>query len=613
MQTLASDLRQFLNIEFEAQRQATHDTWRLPLKLRVQKGEALDGIEVLGAKVLGPSTPGTFFISREDLLFSLGKRRIRFRGNASKFKPGSYVRLHRGNPFDPQNSFGLEVLSVSESEMLLEGEYTPNINQVQPGPGWVLDSNVVDLRKFMYQALDRLEQESNHGLLANVLLYREAPVFDESARTIARQLMPFLGLNAQQAEAFINAYAAKNYYLIQGPPGTGKTRVLALLATALARQGQRVLVTSFTHRGINNALRKIHETTGYPHVMKVGKAAEAEDLGDVRNAERRPDLSAIDGQAYIVGATAFALWTSRLTDTEFDVIIFDEASQVNQVQAAAAMLRGQKFIFIGDHQQMPPIIAGEHADPLRRQSIFEYLFTAHPGTMLSATYRMHADLAHYASQHFYGGQLQSHSSAAGRTLRLPKPATSYADILSSDSPGVFLDLGHRNAKTSEYNEAWYVADLIRELLACGVPAREIAVVAPFRAQGALIRRQLRHRCSTTSPEELAEILVDTVEKMQGQERDVVLISLTNGLFDERLQRAEFYFLPNRLNVAITRARCKRIVVGSSNLFDTQLSDGQWQQWVHIFQDFCSAEPTFHLPLVRSPRPLRPVRRAVARR
>lgn len=604
---LADELHLFLDTEFEAQRQATHDTWRLPLKLRVQKGEALADVEVMAPPA---PQPGNIRAAAAIFAFQCGSRTIRVPNNASKFRPGSYVRLHRGNPFDPYESFELEVVSTSDTGMVLDGGFSTNIGQVKPGPSWVLDSNVVDLRRIMRKALDHVADQPEDGVLADVLVHRRAPIFSEEARVEALRQVSSLGLNAQQQEAFVKAYAAENYYLIQGPPGTGKTRVLALLATALAHQGQRVLVTSFTHRGINNALRKVQETTNYPHLVKVGKKAEAEDLGQVPNVEKRPDLRTTDGKGFIVGATPFALWTSRLADTEFDVVIFDEASQVNQMLATAAMARGRKFILIGDHKQMPPIIAGAHADPERKQSIFEYLFTAHPGSMLSVTYRMHKQLAQFASQHFYAGKLQAHVSAANRTLDIFFPALQYVDILSAQCPGIFVDLGHLNKKTSEFNEAWYIADIIRELLACGVPAREIAVVAPFRAQGALIRQQLRSRCSATSAEELAEIVVDTVEKMQGQERDVVLLSLTVGQFDERLHRAEFYFLPNRLNVAITRARVKRIVVGSSCLFDAQLPDAGLQEWVTTFQHFCSAENVVHLPLVRTPRPRRPVRRTV---
>ena len=296
----------------------------------------------------------------------------------------------------------------------------------------------------------------------------------------------------------------------------------------------------------------------------------------------------MDGQAFIVGGTAFSLWTSRMKGTRFDVVIFDEASQINQVQAAAAMLVGTKYVFIGDHQQMPPIIAGHHQDAERRQSIFEYLFAFSPGTMLTTTYRMNAAIADFSSRKFYGGALQSHASAATRTLILPVASEKYPDVFQAQEPSIFVDLLHANTKTSEYNEAHYIADMIGELLACGVPAQEIAVVAPYRAQGRLIRQYLNARCPEAGPEELDKITIDTVEKMQGQERDIVFISLTSGLFQDALQRAEFYFMPNRLNVALTRARVKRIVVGSSLLFSTRFDSPELQQWADNFKEFYSS-------------------------
>ena len=76
--------------------------------------------------------------------------------------------------------------------------------------------------------------------------------------------------------------------------------------------------------------------------------------------------------------------------------------------------------------------------------------------------------------------------------------------------------------------------------------------------------------------------------MQGQERDIVFISLTSGLFQDALQRAEFYFMPNRLNVALTRARVKRIVVGSSRLFSTRFDSPEFQQWADNFKEFYSS-------------------------
>ncbi|MBO2012585.1 hypothetical protein J4E00_26220 [Siccationidurans soli] len=101
-------------------------------------------------------------------------------------------------------------------------------------------------------------------------------------------------------------------------------------------------------------------------------------------------------------------------------------------------------------------------------------------------------------------------------------------------------------------------------------------------------RALAKRCAHVAPKELAQIVVDTVERMQGQERDVISLSLTLGKFDSALQRASFFFLPNRLNVAITRARVKRIIVGSSHLTLGNFGTLKLQAWADLFQDFLSS-------------------------
>ncbi|MCX7856012.1 MAG: AAA domain-containing protein, partial [Anaerolineae bacterium] len=163
-----------------------------------------------------------------------------------------------------------------------------------------------------------------------------------------------------QCEAFARAYATENYYLIQGPPGTGKTWVLAHLAKALAAEGQRVLITAFTHRAINNALRKVAQA-GWPHVCKVGQAHYADDL--CRDGVQIPNFERFDQSpytrvtgGYIVGATCFAVRTSRLRDYPFDTVIFDEAGQVTLPVAIAGMLSGQRYIFIGDHKQYVVVV-----------------------------------------------------------------------------------------------------------------------------------------------------------------------------------------------------------------------------------------------------------------
>ncbi|MGC8879743.1 MAG: AAA domain-containing protein, partial [Anaerolineae bacterium] len=139
-----------------------------------------------------------------------------------------------------------------------------------------MDEAVCDLRHILQSALDTLavsgaRREYIMGTLRGKVKPRLDAQREREAIRLAGHLERILGLNASQREAFVHAYTTENYYLIQGPPGTGKTRVLAMIASALAGVGQRVLVTAFTHRAIYNALRTIAKTTHYPHVFKVGQ------------------------------------------------------------------------------------------------------------------------------------------------------------------------------------------------------------------------------------------------------------------------------------------------------------------------------------------------------
>ena len=142
-------------------------------------------------------------------------------------------------------------------------------------------------------------------------------------------------------------------------------------------------------------------------------------------------------------------------------------------------------------------------------------------------------------------------------------------------------------------EATLTAFLVKDMIAGGIKPEEIAVIAPYRAQGREIREQIRK--ISNGQRWLDDILVDTVERIQGQERDVIIISLTTSDPLHAGNRAEFYFQLNRLNVALTRARKKRIVIGSSKLFNAQTGNEILDQNIEVFRRFYrSCKPVFHL-------------------
>jgi DNA replication ATP-dependent helicase Dna2 len=248
---------------------------------------------------------------------------------------------------------------------------------------------------------------------------------------------------------------------------------------------------------------------------------------------------------------------------------------------------------MGDQKQMPPVLTTRLSGGAFRDSVFGSLVERGYDTMLTETYRLNSDLADWPSCHFYDGQLTPAPWVAGWRVAYPRPPDRLMDILDPDEPKVFWDLGHRNTTTRSHKEADAVVELIAALLACGFPAKEMAVVVPYRAQARQIRNQLRR----LAPDGVIdrEIVVDTVERMQGQERDLVIVSLTtaNPAFAAGL--AEFFFQPERLNVAVTRPRKKLVIVGSRYVLNATLDDPTLQESVELLKDLLENCTTMSLP------------------
>jgi len=380
------------------------------------------------------------------------------------------------------------------------------------------------------------------------------------------------GMNDRQAEAVAHAIASDVCWLIQGPPGTGKTRVLAWIVSDLLAQGQRVLVTSFTHRAINNLLAAVAERI--PDSRRLAKLAPFKDpglAGSIEQQDRIAELSfARDGGGYVIGATPFALRSARLRGVDFDTVIIDEASQVTVPLAVMAMLAGRKFILAGDHRQLPPVTMSLSAAEAVSMSIFGRLVGRGFDTQLNVTYRLNDELCRWPSDTFYFSALYSHPRAAGRRLRLSRCAPEWTEAIASEKSVVWLAVPHRGCRSVAPEEGTLIAGLLEALHDGGIPWDEIGVVVPFRRQARYLRRRLAGRQpDRVSPPSLT---IDTVERMQGQEREVVVVSFTTSDEDFAHRLKDFLFLPQRLNVAATRPRSKLILVASPILL--KFAEGQ---------------------------------------
>jgi DNA replication ATP-dependent helicase Dna2 len=544
------------------------ELWNQPLATRVAQGRAIEGLRV--AKV-----------ERNGLIELACDR------NTSRFREGDILCLNQGSPyFQPRFTVTLE---EDDDTRLVVSTFDLMFNWAEvfrQDTGWILDEDQIDLSQFYLDALKHAgDSLIGRERILPLLMGRAQTTIDMARYDRGLALAEDFGLNGGQCEAFASAYAANLTYLIQGPPGTGKTIVLARLAQVLAEEGERVFVASFTHRAINNALNKLAEAAPDVPAIKIGEPTRADGLL-VENYASFDDSPFKDlGRGYVIGATPFAARSSRLGGVEFETVIFDEASQVTLPLAIMGMLSAKRYIFIGDQQQLPPVLRTKHHTEALATSVFGRLVDRGFDTMLTDTYRLSTELAEWPSRRFYQGELKPVPEARQRRLHYDAAPERLARILDPERPKVFVDLQHRNTTTRSHGEASLVVDLILQAVMCGVPPSEMGVVTPYRAQAREIRNLL---CAMLpDPEMRRAIIVDTVERMQGQERDLILFSLATSSPAFATQLAEFFFQPERLNVAITRARKKLIIVGSSHVLNVTPFEPEIAEAVDLLRDLLS--------------------------
>jgi DNA replication ATP-dependent helicase Dna2 len=233
-------MRRLVLSETEAVRRRIQQSWSRPVPTRVADGLAIEGLRVEQVRLDG--TVELVCIQ-----------------NHSRFREGDTLCLNRGNPAAPPRAMvTLETdeetrLTVSLADLELDWDALLTAPE-----GWVLDEGYLDLSHYFLDALDEVaDSVVGRERVLPLLMGKAQPQVDVERLERGMGLADSYGLNWSQVEAFAQAYATDLAYCIQGPPGTGKTRVLAHLAQALAEGGERVLVTAFTHRAINNALNKL--------------------------------------------------------------------------------------------------------------------------------------------------------------------------------------------------------------------------------------------------------------------------------------------------------------------------------------------------------------------
>ncbi|MCB9833599.1 MAG: AAA family ATPase [Planctomycetes bacterium] len=368
----------------------------------------------------------------------------------------------------------------------------------------------------------------------------------------------------------------EDFALVQGPPGTGKTWLLGLLIRELVRRGDRVAVCAFTHQAINNVLRECLKYPDVPDLVKIGKTSAWHGPADdprLRLIESPGSFFRGKSTPAVTGLTQYSAFQplARALDGDdglqlperFDVIIFDEAGQLTLPAALMAMVQADRFVFAGDHRQLPPVVATVRPGEGEGISVFQHLVerAGHEAVLLDRSFRLNDELVDFPSREFYDARLQSAPEAAGRRLDLA-PGRRHPEILAADPAVQLVLIRHEGRGQEAPEEAALAASLVADAIAGGLDPAEIAVIAPHRRQNVRIREML----ARILPRAVDLPLVDTVERIQGQERDLIILSMSISDPDILAAEADFLFLPNRFNVAATRARRKLVVLASPLFF-----------------------------------------------
>lgn len=377
----------------------------------------------------------------------------------------------------------------------------------------------------------------------DVLFDRAKPEFESDDTT-------YIDNNEAQNDAVNLATNAEDFALVHGPPGTGKTYTIARTIRALVEQGETVLLSAFTNRAVDNALEALRDQ-GFEDIVRVGtENGVRPDMQDLRLEqagdpnERVKELR----NASVVAATTATCGSRIMREQHFDVALVDEASQLTEPATLAALNLTDRFVLVGDHQQLPPVVRTEND---LSTSLFQRLIETHPdaGVMLDRQYRMSQRIQAFASREFYDGELRPATGEVA-AQKLGDLSDVDLDSLSAELRGAngvsFVDPEGETAGNTNPIEADRVAEIVQSFLDAGLSPEEVGVIAPFRAQVAEIGRRVAE-----------SVTVDTVDRFQGSSKEVIVVSfVATGNLESPI--FEDY---RRVNVALTRAKKSLVLVG----------------------------------------------------
>ncbi|XP_038150568.1 DNA replication ATP-dependent helicase/nuclease DNA2 [Cyprinodon tularosa] len=457
------------------------------------------------------------------------------------------------------------------------------------------DEGVVGLSTHLSN-LSRLMENSQDSLrLRELIVDLRPPEFitnlssvlpREAKDTVANILK---GLNKPQKQAMKKVLLSKDYTLIVGMPGTGKTTTICTLVRILHACGFSVLLTSYTHSAVDNILLKLKRfRVGFLRLGQ-GQKVHLEILPYTEESARKRDvhtlaeLEQLYSKELVVATTCMGIKHPIFTRRRFDFCIVDEASQISQPICLGPLFYAKRFVLVGDHQQLPPIVQNQEARSLGMdESLFKRLeLHSEAVVQLNVQYRMNRQIMSLSNSLMYDGRLECGSDrTASALLTLPllpsvqSELTSYSETcpqldlswlqatLLPSNPVCFLDCSVvpalesvEQGGVSNHTEAALIHMLLSLLIRAGCKPADIGVIAPYR-------QQLKSISALLQSSAFSGVEVNTVDRYQGRDKSLIVLSFVRSTAEEG-SLGELLKDWRRLNVAVTRAKHKLLMVGSA--------------------------------------------------